>query len=141
MRYPVTVEKIEGEYIATISHPNARFQGVCSGANKQGALQEAQELLAAMIASAMTDGEDIPTPESCTKGNAWVLIPPMLSLKADIYHEMRSKRRRKADLVRAMGQEYRKQVDRILNPAHRSTLSQLEAAASALGKQIEIRLV
>ncbi len=141
MRYPVTLEKIDGEYIATISHSNHRFQGACSGATKQEALDEAQSLLAAMVASAMVDNEKIPTPESCRKGNAWVILPPMLAAKAAIYHEMHKKGTRKADLVRALGQEYQKQVDRILNPSHRSTLPQLEAAAFALGKQIEIRLI
>ncbi len=141
MRYPVTLEKIDGEYIATISHPNGRFQGATSGATKQEALREAQDLIAAMVASAMADGERIPTPDACNKGNATVILPPMLAAKAAIYHEMKKNGKRKSDLVRALGQEYQKQVDRILNPSHRSTLPQLEAAALALGKQIEIRLV
>lgn len=141
MRYPVTIEKIDGEYIATISHPNRRFQGACSGTTKAEALTEAQALIAAMVASAIEDSEKIPTPESCDKGNAFVILPPMLAAKAAIYHEMKKTGKRKADLVRALGQEYQKQVDRILNPSHRSTLPQLEAAAFALGKQIEIRLV
>lgn len=141
MRYPVMVEKTGGEYVATIGHRNGRFQGACSGATKQAALEQAQELIVAMTVAALTDGEEIPDPATCAKGNAWVLLPPMLAAKASIYHEMQKSGTRKADLVRALGQHYQKQVDRILNPRHRSTLPQLEAAAMALGKQIEIRLV
>ena len=34
MRYPILIEKVDGEYIATISHPNGKFQGACAGASK-----------------------------------------------------------------------------------------------------------
>jgi antitoxin HicB len=141
MRYPVTMEKIEDEYVASISHPNGRFQGVCSGATKQEALKQAQKLIAIMVTAAMKNAEPIELPSTCVTGNMWVSLPPMLAAKAALYIEMRKQGTRKADLARALGMDYQKQVDRILDPAHRSTLPQLEAAAIALGKQLEIRLV
>jgi antitoxin HicB len=139
MRYPIKVEKIDDEFIATISHPNGRFQGACSGPSKSTALAHISKLISVMIASAINDGDPIPSAKTCDKGNAWILLPPMLAAKAAIYEEMRIRGKRKADIAKALGVN-QKQVDRILNPAHHSTLLQLEAAAKTLGKQIELRL-
>jgi len=85
MRYPVKIEKVDGEFIATVSHPNGRFQGACSGKTKDEAQEEVSKLLAAIIASSIKDGEDIPAPETCNKGNAWAILPPLLSAKTTIY--------------------------------------------------------
>ena len=139
MRYPVKIEKVDGEFIATVSHPNGRFQGACAGKTKDEAQEEVSKLLAAIIASAIKDGEDIPAPETCNKGNTWAILPPLLSAKAAIYSEMRKTGKRKADMARALNMN-QKQVDRIIDPAHRSTLLQLEAAAATLGKHLEMRL-
>lgn len=139
MRYPVMIEKDEGEYIATISHPNGRFNGACAAETKGEAEAQLRALIEAMIASAIKDGDDIPDPASCDKGNAWVVVPPNLAIKAQIYSAMRDSGTKKADIAREL-RIRPSQVDRILNPTHNSTLDQLAAAASVLGKHIDVTL-
>lgn len=139
MRYPILIEKVDGEYIATISHPNGRFQGACSGVTKAEAKSEAEKMLVAVIASALADGDEIPNPDECASGNAFMILPPLLAAKVALFMEMQKQGKRKADLARALGVN-QKQIDRMFSPVHASVLSQLQAAAQALGRTLEIRL-
>ena len=75
MRYPVLIEKIDGEYIASISHPNGKFQGVCEGKTRAEVKQAAEKLLVAIIFSALKDGDEIPAPSTCNAGNAYISLP------------------------------------------------------------------
>ena len=92
-----------------------------------------------MLAEAILSGESIPLPEECERGNAFVILGPMISAKASLYAEMRHQGKRKADIARSLGAD-QKQVDRILDPRHASTLGQLQSAAGALGRRLDIRL-
>ncbi len=139
MRYPILIEKIEGEYIATLSHPNGRFQGACAGSTKEEAKSEAAKMLTEVIASALADGDELPNPKDCDAGNSFVSLPPLLAAKVALFMEMQRQGKRKADLARALGVN-QKQIDRMFSPVHASVLSQLQAAAKALGRTLEIRL-
>ncbi len=139
MRYPVTIEKVDGSYVVSISHPDGRFQGACEASTRDKALAETHGLIAAMITDSMASGEIVPEPSRCERGNGWVYMHPLLAAKASIYNEMRVSKKRKADIARAMGVN-QKQVDRILNPKHHSTLDQLQSAAASLGKHLDLRL-
>ncbi len=139
MHYPVNVHKMDGTYVATISHPNGRFQGACEANTKQEVTIAIQHLINAMMREAIESGEVIPAPSECDKGNSKAMIHPMLALKASLHNELLKSKRRKADIARVMKVD-RKQVDRILDPKHNSTLSQLEEMAVALGKHIDVRV-
>jgi len=139
MRYPMLIDKVDGEYIATIGHPNGRFQGTCSGATRAEAKAAAEKLAVAIIASALADGDEIPAPKDCDEGNTYISLPPLLSAKVALFMEMQRQGKRKADLARALGVN-QKQIDRMFSPSHASVLSQLQAAAESLGRRIEVRL-
>ncbi len=139
MRYPILIEKIDGEYIATISHPNRRFQGVCSGASKAEVKLEAEKMIEAVIASTLADGEEIPNAKDCDGGNDYIILPALLSAKVALFMEMRKQGKRKSDLAKMLGVN-QKQIDRMFSPVHASVFSQLQAAAEALGKKLEVRL-
>jgi antitoxin HicB len=139
MRYPILIEKIDGEYIATISHPSGRFQGACSATSKAEVKLEAEKMIEAVIASALADGEEIPNSKDCDSGNDYVILPALLSAKVALFIEMRKQGKRKADLAKMLGVN-QKQIDRMFSPVHASVLSQLQAAAEALGKKLEVRL-
>lgn len=139
MRYPILIEKIDGEYIATISHPSGRFQGACSSATKAEVKLEAEKMIEAVIASALADGEEIPNSKDCNSGNDYVILPALLSAKVALFIEMRKQGKRKADLAKMLGVN-QKQIDRMFSPVHASVFAQLQAAAEALGKKLEVRL-
>jgi len=60
-------------------------------------------------------------------------------LKLAVYNAMRQRGWRKADLARATGMDPR-QVDRLLDLRHRSTVAQLEQALAACGRHAEVAL-
>lgn len=66
-------------------------------------------------------------------------IHPGLAAKAALFNEMLVSKKKKADVARGMGCN-QKQVDRIFDPKHRSTLDQLQCAAQALGKHLDLRI-
>ncbi|MBZ0093468.1 MAG: hypothetical protein K8F27_14760 [Sulfuricellaceae bacterium] len=57
-----------------------------------------------------------------------------------IYREMLAQGVRKAELARRLGWHL-PQMDRLLDLNHASRLDQMEAAARALGKQLEVALL
>lgn len=61
------------------------------------------------------------------------------SLKISVYRAMRERGWRKADLARAMALNPR-QIDRLLDLRHSSTVAQLEDALKACGKRVEVDL-
>ncbi len=137
MKYPVTIEKVDKNYVASISHKNGRFQGACEGSSRKDTIEELAKLVAAMVASAINDGEEVPTPASCDSGNFYITLPLMISAKAMLHNEWLKSGKRKADIARAMHMNQR-QVDRIFDPAHRSTIGQLEQAALVFGKRMNL---
>ena len=140
MRYPITVEKSDDGFVATISHPNGVFQGACEGRDKRAAIAEAEALLVAMISAAMRAGQRVPASEECHSGNAWAYVEPTVAIKAGLHNAMLSDRIRKAELARRMKVD-QKQVDRILDPAHASKLDQLVFAAQELGRHIDVKIM
>jgi antitoxin HicB len=60
-------------------------------------------------------------------------------LKLAVYRAMRERGWRKADMARATGMNPR-QVDRLLDLRHRSTVAQLDQALAACGRQADIEL-
>lgn len=139
MRYPVTIEKEAGTYVATISHPDGVFQGACEGESRAEALAASEELLIAMISAAMRAGQPVPLPEECDDGNDWVWVNLNVAVKTYLHNTMLARHIRKAELARRLKVD-QKQVDRILNPGHRSSTAQLEAAARVLGQHIDVRM-
>ena len=61
------------------------------------------------------------------------------SIKLGVYSEMMAQGIRKAELARRLGWKP-PQVDRLFDLGHASRLDQLEAAAKALGRHIEVKL-
>lgn len=141
MYYPITITEEEtGGFVATLNYADGRFQGATEGNTREEVLVAARQMVEAVIAASVKDGDPIPPPEACTAGNDRVAIDPMLAIKVQIYWHLLASGKRKADIARFM-KVNQKQVDRILDPAHRSTLRQLETAAAALGKHIEARVM
>lgn len=81
-----------------------------------------------------------PLPEPSNMPDLPTVSPSALEcLKLGIYQEMLSQGIRKAELARRLGWKG-PQVDRLFDLEHASKFDQLEAAAKALGKHIEVTL-
>ena len=131
--YPVALEPDDGTILVTFPDvPGA----ITFGDDEGDALLRAVDALESMLNSHILDREPIPVP-SPAKGRATVSPTLLGSIKIAIYEAMRGRNWRKADLARAMALNPR-QIDRLLDLRHASTLAQLEAALAACGKRAVI---
>lgn len=138
LQYPMTFTKeSDGSYTVEISHPNGRFQGVTEGDNLDDAMKNAQILLGEILIFSIKDDEIIPEPRECKAGTHEVVASPLIAAKVTLYMEMKKQGVKKASLARKL-QCDQKQVDRIIEPRHKSTFAQMEAAFNALGKHMVI---
>lgn len=130
--YPANLEPDEGTILVTFDE----FPGATFGEDEADALMRAVDLLETIFISIINDRLPIPAP---TPANGRPLVSPTLqvALKISIYDAMRSRGWRKADLARALARDPR-QIDRLLDPRHSSTLQQLEAALAACGKRATV---
>lgn len=102
------------------------------------ALANAVDALESIISALITDRRDIPQ-ASPPRGRRTVSPSLLGSLKISVYRAMRERGWRKADLARAMSLNPR-QIDRLLDLRHGSTVAQLEQALAACGKRVEVDL-
>ncbi len=108
------------------------------GASEVKALANAVDALETIFSGLITDRREIPRP-SPPLGRRTVSPSLLGSLKINVYRAMRERGWRKADLARAMSLNPR-QIDRLLDLRHASTVAQLEQALAACGKRVEVDL-
>ena len=136
MNYPVELRADDnGTVLATFPDvPGA----ITFGEDDARALANAVDALESIVAALIADRRDIPLP-SPARGRKTVSPSLLGSLKISIYRAMRERGWRKADLARAMGLNPR-QIDRLLDLRHSSTVAQLEQALTACGNRVEVDL-
>ena len=128
--FPVELEPDDGTVL--VSFPD--ISGALTfGDDEADALAHAVDALETMLSAYIADRKDIPV---ASPANGRPTVSPTLlgSLKLSTYRAMRARGWRKADLARAMALNPR-QIDRLLDLRHSSTLAQLEAALAACGKK------
>jgi antitoxin HicB len=108
-------------------------EAVTFGADEAEARARAVNALETALTAYMLDRRDIPVPSPARRRPT---VSPTLpgALKLSVYKAMRDRRWRKADLARAMGLSPR-QIDRLLDLRHASTVAQLEQALAVCGKR------
>jgi antitoxin HicB len=136
LNYPVELTADDnGTVLATFPDvPGA----ITFGEDEAAALANAVDALESVVSALIADRRDIPAP-SPARGRKTVAPSLLGSLKISLYRAMRERRWRKADLARAMALNPR-QVDRLLDLRHSSTVGQLEQALRACGKRVEVDL-
>jgi antitoxin HicB len=90
-----------------------------------------------MIVALIKDRRPVPLPAE-GRGRK-VAVPALLAVKIALHNEMLAQKVTKAELGRRLHQ-HSEQIDRLVNVRHGSKLEQLEAAFSALGKRIDVRV-
>ena len=111
---------------------------VTFGSDEEEALANAIDALETIFSALITDRREIPRP-SPPRGRKTVSPSLLGRLKISVYRAMRERGWRKADLARAMSLNPR-QIDRLLDLRHGSTVAQLEQALAACGKRVEVDL-
>jgi antitoxin HicB len=133
MNYPVELTPDDNDTILVtfVDLPGATF-----GEDEAEALARAVDALETILSSYITDRQEIPEP-SPAAGRHTVTPTLLGALKIEVYRAMRARGWRKADLARAMGLNPR-QIDRLLDLRHASTVAQLEQALTVCGRKAEI---
>ena len=130
--YPVNLTKDEEGYIVQFSDvPEA----LTVGSDIENALQWAQDALVVALSGYMNDKRDIPKPSKPVKNQYTVALPPLAASKLAIYQAMRDNHISQAELAEKLNCDA-KQVRRLLDLDHNSTLEQLASALKALDKEL-----
>ncbi|MBW1940827.1 MAG: hypothetical protein JRI28_05560 [Deltaproteobacteria bacterium] len=110
------------------------------GADRTNALEWAQDALVIALTGYIEERRDIPPPSKLKKDQLTVPLPPQVAMKIAIYQGMRDQKITQAALGEYMGVDGR-QIRRILDLDHNTSLSQLVRALKCLGKEfiIDIR--
>jgi antitoxin HicB len=136
MRYPLTLEPASnGTIIAqAIDVPEA----LTFGDDEAEACEHAIDAVICALGGYIADGRPIPQPRPA-RGRPVAVLPPMVAAKLAIYEAMRRQGLTQAALAERLGCDPR-QVRRLLDLDHASTLAQLERALAALGKRLVLEV-
>jgi antitoxin HicB len=136
MDYPVDLTPDDNDTVL-VTFPDVPG-AITYGDDEREALANAVDALESIFSVLIADRRDIPRPSPARDRKT--VSPTLLgSLKISLYRAMRERGWRKADLARAMALNPR-QIDRLLDLRHGSTVSQLEQALAACGKRVEVDL-
>ena len=136
MDYPVTLERDDNGTIL-VGFPDFP-EAHTFGDTVEDALRHAQDALATAIDAYIKARRDIPLPSAVITKHR-VTTPALVEAKVGLYETMRGAKVGKAELARRL-KCHLPQIDRLLTMRHGSKLEQLEAAFSAMGKRLVIRV-
>lgn len=136
MTYPVRLIPDDNDTIL-VTFPDFP-EAATYGEDRDEALTRAVDALETIIDAYIRDRQVIPVPSQA--GDAAVTLPPLLAAKVQLYREMRRQRINKTTLAQRMN-VHLPQIDRLLDLKHGSKIEQLEAAARALGGQLDVILI
>lgn len=134
--YPVTFVSDNGTVLITFSDvPEA----ITFGADEAEALMHAVDALETALSFYVDARKPLPVASKAKRGQHTVSPSALECAKLGVYQAMTDQGIKKAELARRLGW-HMPQVDRLFDLRHASKMDQLEAAANALGKHIEIRI-
>jgi antitoxin HicB len=112
-------------------------EAITVGADEANALEWAQDALVVALTGYIEERRDIPIPSKRKRGQTFVHLPAQVAMKLAIYQGMRDQGITQATLGECIGVDGR-QVRRILDLDHNTSLSQLVRALKCLGKELLI---
>ena len=134
--YPVTLTP-DGDtvLVSFIDVPEA----LTFGADEVEALQQAVAALETALSFYVDARQPLPVASQARHGQRTVRPSALEGAKLGVYQAMTEQGIKKAELARRLGW-HMPQVDRLFDLRHASRLDQIEAAAHALGRQLEVRV-
>ena len=133
--YPVVLSIDENDTVIA-QFPDVP-EAMTVGADDSNVLDWAQDALVVALTGYMEERRDIPSPSKPKKGQKTVPLPPQVAMKLAIYQGMRDQGITQAALGECIGVDGR-QIRRILDLDHNTSLSQLVRALKCLGKELVI---
>ena len=135
--YPVILTPDDGTVLVTF--PDVP-EAITFGADTDEALLQAVDALESALSFYVDDRKLLPVPSKPKRGQHTVRPSVLECAKLGVYQAMTEQGIKKAELARRLGW-HMPQVDRLFDLKHASRFDQLEAAARALGRQIEVSVL
>lgn len=134
--YPVTLTP-DGDtvLVSFVDVPEA----LTFGADEDAALLQAVDALETALSFYVQARKPLPAASNAKRGQRTVRPSALEGAKLGVYQAMTEQGVKKAELARRLGW-HMPQVDRLFDLRHASRLDQIEAAARALGRQLEVRV-
>ncbi len=134
--YPVTLIPDGGTVLVSfIDVPEA----ITFGADEDEALLQAVDALETALSFYVEARKSLPVASKPRRGQRTVRPSALEGAKLGVYQAMTEQGIKKAELARRLGW-HMPQVDRLFDLRHASRLDQIEAAARALGRHLEVRV-
>ena len=133
--YPVILQaQPEGGFVVTF--PDVP-EAITQGEDEDEALLYAVDALESALSFYVDDRKPLPSPSKPRRGQRTVRPSALECAKLGVYQAMTEQGIKKSELARRLGW-HMPQVDRLFDLRHASKLDQIEAAARALGRHIEV---
>jgi antitoxin HicB len=134
--YPVTLTPDGDTVLVTFADvPEA----LTFGADEDEALLQAVDALETALSLYMDARKPLPAPSKAKRGQHTVRPSALEGAKLGVYQAMTEQGIKKSELARRLGW-HMPQIDRLFDLRHASRLDQIEAAARALGRQLDVRV-
>lgn len=135
--YPVILEaQPEGGFVVTF--PDVP-EAITQGEDPDEALLYTIDALESALSFYVVARQPLPAPSSRPVDRPTVRPSALECAKLGVYQTMTEQGIRKSELARRLGW-HMPQVDRLFDLRHASRMDQIEAAAHALGRQVEVRV-
>lgn len=133
--YPVVLEAdAAGGFVVSFPDvPEAHSQGE----DREEALARAVDALETALEFYLEEGNALPIPSRPKRGQEVVSPSVLATLKLSIYQAMVTDKVRKTELAKRLG-KHLMQIDRLLDLNHSSRIEEIEAALTALNREIRI---
>ena len=136
--YPVILEaQSEGGFVVTF--PDVP-EAITQGEDADEALLYAVDALETALSFYVDARKPLPVPSRAKRAQPTVRPSALECAKLGVYQAMTEQGIKKAELARRLGW-HMPQVDRLFDLKHASRFDQIEAAARALGRRIEVGVV
>lgn len=133
--YPAILEaQPEGGFVVTF--PDVP-EAITQGEDEDEALLYAVDALESALSFYVDDRRPLPVPSKPKRGQKTVRPSALECAKLGVYRAMTEQGIKKSELARRLGW-HMPQVDRLFDLRHASRLDQIEAAARALGRHVEV---
>ncbi len=132
--YPVNLTPDDGAILVTF--PDVP-EAITQGEDEDEALLYAIDALETALSFYVDDRKPLPVPSKAKRGQRTVRPSALECAKLGVYRAMTEQGIKKSELARRLGW-HMPQVDRLFDLRHASKLDQIEAAARALGRHIEV---
>jgi antitoxin HicB len=134
--YPVNLTPDDGTVLVTF--PDVP-EAITFGMDEDEALLQAVDALETALSFYVDARKPLPSARKAKRGQKTVRPSALECAKLGVYQAMTEQGIKKAELARRLGW-HMPQVDRLFDLRHASRLDQIEAAAAALGRHIEVRV-